>query len=121
MSETLVGTEARAVGIVTEHTSRWSHGLDHPSLLFYPSVRFQTADGRTVEFQNKLGTNVPPRVGDEITVIYDPALPEEAKVALGSMFKFNPKALLVVGGVFLAAMAFFFLLFVAVIVWVSLS
>jgi hypothetical protein len=86
----------------------------------YPSVRFQTGDGRTVEFQNKLGTNVPPRVGDEVTVIYDPAWPEEAKVALGSMFRFNPKALLVVGGIFLAAMAFF-LLFVAVIVWTSLS
>ena len=50
MSDTLVGTEARAVGIVTDHTSRRSHGLDHPSLLFFPSVRFQTTDGRTVEF-----------------------------------------------------------------------
>jgi hypothetical protein len=121
LSDTLVGTEARAVGIVTDHTSRRSRGLDHPSLLFYPSVRFQTADGRTVEFQNKIGTNVPPGVGDEVTVIYDPARPEEAKVALGSMFKFNPKALLVVGGIFIAAVAFFFLFFVGVIVVVSLS
>ncbi len=55
-----------------------------------------------------------------MTVIYDPARPEEAKVALGSMFWFDTKALLVVGGISLAAMAFF-LLFVAVIVWVSLS
>lgn len=121
MSETLQRTEARAVGVVTQHTSRWSHGLDHPSLLYFPSVRFQTADGRTIEFRNKIGTNAPPRVGDEVTVLYDPAWPEEAKVALGSMFRFDPKALLVVGGIFLAAMAFFFLLFVAVIVWVSLS
>ncbi len=67
--------------------------MDHRvDVLFYPSVRFQTADGRTVEFQNKIGTNVPPGVGDEVTIIYDPARPEEAKVALGSMFKFNPKA-----------------------------
>jgi hypothetical protein len=96
--------------------------MDHRvDVLFYPSVRFQTADGRTVEFQNKIGTNVPPGVGDEVTIIYDPARPEEAKVALGSMFKFNPKALLVVGGIFLAAMALFFLLFVAVIVWASVS
>ena len=90
-------------------------------LLYFPSVRFQTADGRTIEFQNKTGTNAPPRVGDEVAVLYDPAWPEEAEVALGSMFRFGPKALLVVGGIFLAAMAFFFLLFVAVIVWVSLS
>ena len=95
--------------------------MDHRvDVLFYPSVRFQTADGRTVEFQNKIGTNVPPGVGDQVTVIYDPAWPEEAKVALGSMFRFNPRALLIVGGIFLAAMAFF-LLFVAVIVWASLS
>ncbi len=121
MSDTLVSTEARAVGIVTDHTSRRSSGMDHRGdVLFYPSVRFQTADGRTIEFQNKIGTNVPPGVGDEVTVIYDPARPEEAKVALGSMFKFDPKALLIVGGIFLAAMAFFFLLFVAVIVWASL-
>jgi hypothetical protein len=121
MSETLPRTEARAVGVVTEHTSRWSHGLDHPSLLFFPSVRFQTTAGRTVVFQNKIGTNAPPRVEDQVTVIYDPAQPEEAKVALGSMFRFDPKALLVVGGIFLAAMAFFLLLFVAVIVWATLS
>ncbi|CAA9438541.1 MAG: hypothetical protein AVDCRST_MAG22-3874 [uncultured Rubrobacteraceae bacterium] len=116
-------TEARAVGVVTAHTSRRSYsGIDkRTSLLFFPSVRFQTADGRTVEFQNKIGTNAPPRVGDEVTVIYDPARPEEAKVALGSMFRINPKALLVAGAIFLAAMAFFFLFFVAVIVWVSLS
>ncbi len=121
MSETLPRTEARAVGVVTEHTSRWSHGLDHPNLLFFPSVRFQTTDGRTVVFQNKIGTNAPPRVGDQVTVIYDPARPVEAMVALGSLFKFEPKALLVVGGIFLAAMAFFLLLFVAVIVWATLS
>ena len=96
--------------------------MDHRAhVLFYPSVRFQTAAGRTVAFQNKLGPIVPPRVGDEVTVIYEPARPEEAKVALGSMFRFNPKALLVVGGIFLAAMAFFLMLFVAVIVWASLS
>ena len=55
----------------------------------------------------------------EVTILYDPAWPEDAKVALGSMFRVDPKALLVVEGIFLAAMAFFFLLFVAVIVWAS--
>ena len=36
------------------------------------------------------------------------------------MWKVDPKALLVVGAIFLGAMAFF-LFFVAVIVWVSLA
>ncbi len=124
MGETLPRTEARTMGVVTDHTSRRSYGgTDHrTTMLFFPSVRFQTQDGRTVEFENKIGSNAPPKVGDQVTVIYDPARPEEAKVTLGSMFRFDPRALLVVGGVFLAAMAFFFfLLFVAVILWVSLS
>ncbi len=123
MSETLGRTEARAVGVVTDHTSRRSYGgTDHrTTMLFFPSVRFQTRAGRIVEFENKIGSNAPPRVGDQVTVIYDPARPEEAKVALGSMFRFDPKALLVVGGIFLAAMAFFSVFFVAMIVWVSLS
>lgn len=64
MSDTLVSTEARAVGVVTDHTSRRKCGMDHRvDVLFYPSVRFQTADGRTVEFQNKLGTNAPLALG----------------------------------------------------------
>ena len=58
---------------------------------------------------------------DEVTVFYDPARPEEAKVALGSMWKVDPKALLVVGAIFLGAIAFFFLFFVAVIVWASMA
>lgn len=96
--------------------------MDHsPGMLFYPSVRFPTADGTIVEFQSKLGTNAPPRVGDEVTVIYDPQRPEEAKVALRSMFRFSPKAPLVAGAIFLGAMALFFLFFVSVIVFVSLS
>ena len=84
-------------------------------------MRFQTAEGRTVEFENDLGSNAPPRVGDEVTVLYDPARPEEAKVALRSMWRVDPKTLLVVGAIFLGAMVFFFLFFVAVIVWVSLA
>jgi uncharacterized protein DUF3592 len=60
-------------------------------------------------------------VGDEVTILYDPARPEDAKVALGSMFRVDPTALLGVGGMFLAAIAFFFLLFVAVIVWAPVS
>ena len=122
MSETLARTGARAVGVVTAHTSRRSYSAtdNRPEVLFFLSVRFQTADGRIVEFENDLGSNAPPRVGDKVTVLYDPARPEEAKVALRSMWKVDPKALLVVGAIFLGAMAFF-LFFVAVIVWVSLA
>jgi len=89
----------------------------HTGPLVFPSVRFQTQDARTVEFQNEVGSNAPPRVGDEVTVLYDPARPEDAKVALSSMFRIDPRGPLVAGAIFLAALAFFF--FVAVVVWAS--
>ena len=96
--------------------------MDGPTrVLLFPSVRFQTVDGRTVEFQNNIGTNSPPRVGDEVTVIYDPERPEDAKVALASTFRFNFKLLAVAGAIFLGAVVLFFLFFVTVILWVSLS
>jgi Protein of unknown function (DUF3592) len=116
LSEARAPTESKAVDVVTGHTSRPTH--DRAGVLLFPSVRFQTADGTTVEFQNNIGTNSPPRVGDEVTVLYDPERPEDARVALASTFRINPKALLVVGAIFLGAMALFF---VAVIVWVSMS
>jgi hypothetical protein len=54
------------VGVVTDYTSRRSYSsMDHrASLLIFPSVRFQTQDGKTVEFENKVGSNAPSRVGD---------------------------------------------------------
>ena len=119
MSETQPGSELKAVGVVIGHTSRRSY--DGSGGVVFPSVRFQTADGRTVEFQNKLGTNAPPRVGSEVTVFYDPARPEDAKVALGDTFKPNLKLLLIVGAIFLGAVALMFLAVFALVVWVSLS
>ncbi len=119
----LATTEARAAGVVTDHASRRTCGTTdhHTGLLVFPSVRFRTQDGRTVEFQNEVGSNAPPPVGDQVTVLYDPARPEDAKVALSSMFRIDPRGLLVAGAIFLAALAFFFMLFVAVIVRASVS
>jgi hypothetical protein len=119
LSETQPGSELKAVGVVVGHTSRRSYAGSGG--VVFPSVRFQTADGRTVEFQNKLGTNAAPRVGDEVTVFYDPGRPEDAKIAMGDTFKFNGKLLLVVGAIFLAVVALMFLSVFALVVWVSLA
>jgi hypothetical protein len=119
LSETQPQSELSTVGVVTDHTSRTTH--DRSGAVVFPSVRFQTADGRTVEFQNGVGTNAPPRVGDEVTVYYDPERPEDAKLSLGSTFRPNLKLLPVVGAIFLAGLAFMFLSVFALVVWVSLS
>lgn len=122
MDETRTTTEVRTVGVVTGHTSRRSYDADGPTrVLLLPSVEFQTADGRTVEFHNNIGASSPPRVGDEVTVVYDPERPEDARVALGSTFKFNFKLLAIAGAIFGGALVPFFLLFVGLILWVSLS
>jgi len=117
LSEAQPNAEVRAVGIVTGHTSRPSH--DGSAVLRYPSVRFQTADGRTIEFQSEVGTNAPPKVGDEVAIFYDTERPEEAKLALGSAFKINPKVLLVAGAIFLGGVILLFLSVVLLVVWAT--
>ena len=114
-------SQLTAIGVVTGHTSRRSYASDHPGTLLFPSVRFQTADGRTVEFQNGVGSNAPPKVGEGVTIYYDPERPEDAKLSLGSMFRPNLKLLPVVFGVFLVVVALMFLSIFALVVWVSLS
>ena len=117
LDEARAATEVRTVGVVTGHTSRRSH--DGSGVLLFPSVRFEMADGRTVEFQSKVGSNAPPKVGEEVTVYYDPERPEDAKLSLGSTFRPNLKLLAVVFGIFVAVMALMFLSVIALVLWVS--
>jgi hypothetical protein len=107
------------VGVVTGHTFRSGHGSS--TGVIYPSVRFQMPDGKTVEFQNGVGSNAPPKVGEEVTVYYDPERPEDAKLSLGSTFRPNLKVLAVVFGIFLGVVVLMFLSVLALVVWVSLS
>ena len=119
MSETQPRSELSAVGVVTGHTFRPGHGGS--TGVIYPSVRFQTAEGRTVEFQNGVGSNAPPKVGEEVTVYYYPERPEDAKLSLGSTFRPNLKLLPVVFGIFFGAVALMFVAVFALVLWVSLS
>ena len=119
LSETQPKSELSAVGVVTGHTVRPGHGSS--TGVIFPSVRFQTADGRTVEFQNGVGSNAPPKVGEEVTVYYDFDRPEEAKLSLGSTFRPNLKLLPVVFGIFFGVVALMFLSVFALVVLVSLS
>ena len=119
MSETHPQSQLTAVGVVTGHTSRRSHVSDHPGMLLFPSVRFQMEDGRMVKFQNGVGSNAPPEVGEEVAVYYDPDRPEEAKLSWGSTFRPNLKLLPVVFGVFVGGMVLMFVAVLALVLWVS--
>jgi hypothetical protein len=54
---------------------------DNTGYLFTPRVRFQTANGRTIEFQSSVRTNPPAyRTGQAVQVLYDPEEPQSAAI-----------------------------------------
>lgn len=69
---------------------------------YAPIVQFVTTEGRTIRFTDRLGTNPPSHaVGDKITVSYDPADPDGARIA-GSDW-FLPGLFAFIGGAFFLA------------------
>ena len=78
-----VAASASGTGTVTDSVGRWYRNTgDEPgfSRLSHPVVRFITGDGRTVEFEAQAGSNLAPKVEQQVTVLYDPLKPEEAKL-----------------------------------------
>ncbi|MCA6115956.1 DUF3592 domain-containing protein [Bradyrhizobium sp. WSM 1738] len=69
--------------------------------LFAPVVRFETADGRTHEFESGLRTNPPAyRTGEVVAVVYDPAVPDAAKIRGVLSLWFMPIILGFIGTIF---------------------
>jgi hypothetical protein len=74
--------------------------------LFTPIVRFESLDGRTVEFQSGLRTNPPAyRAGQEVPVVYDPSVPESAAIRGVLSLWLMPIILAFIGSIFLAIAA----------------
>jgi hypothetical protein len=67
-----------AQGVITGIRKVWTGGHGNPdgSLVYRPTVRFTTMDGRAVEGETRKGSNPSPgRPGKPVTVYYDPADP----------------------------------------------
>ena len=97
-----VSQASSATGTVTDVKTRASrsHTGDGPrvSTYRYPVVRFQTQDGRTVEFESETGTNTcSQKPGEQVEVLYDPLKPEEARIKTFMMLWFGPLIFSVVG------------------------
>jgi Protein of unknown function (DUF3592) len=95
-----VASSASATGTVTDSVGRWYRTIgDEPgfSRLSHPVVRFITGDGRTVEFESQAGSNLAPKVGQQVTVLYDPLKPEEAKLKSFMMLWALPSILTALG------------------------
>ena len=53
-------------------------------LIWVPTVRFQAADGRTIEVEAAAGTNPSShQEGQQVDVLYDPRTPEHVRLATG--------------------------------------
>lgn len=99
-----VAASASAKGTVTDSVGRWYRDPgDDPgvSKLSHPVVRFVTADGRTVEFESQVGSNLAPKVGQEVTVLYDPLNPKEARIRSFMMLWALPSIFTLLGGLLL--------------------
>lgn len=70
----------RATGTVIDLDSETSDG-GGGDLVYYPRVRFTTAEGQTVEFRSSSGSSSPPDVGDSVEVLYDPDDPHDAQLS----------------------------------------
>ena len=57
-----------------------------------------TGDRRTVEFESQVGSNLAPKVGQEVTVLYDPLGPNEARIRSFMMLWALPSIFTVLGG-----------------------
>jgi hypothetical protein len=66
-----------ATGTVVDHSS----SSTSEGIVYYPVVRFTTAEGRTVEFSSSSGSSSPPDVGDRVEVRYDPDDPQDAELS----------------------------------------
>ncbi len=81
-----VAHAARSVGTVIELHKRMITAGSYPEIVLCPVVRFQTAAGQEITFDNASGS-LPARfrVGQSVTVYYDPQHPETAHVASGCL------------------------------------
>jgi hypothetical protein len=96
-----LGRSLQASGVVVENVRMQDRQTGN--LMFAPLIRFQTADGRTIEFQSSLRTNPPSySPGQSVTVLYDPAKPVSAEIANLFSIWFAPMVLWFLGTVFTA-------------------
>jgi Protein of unknown function (DUF3592) len=95
-----VADAERATGTVVDLDRRRSSS--DGALLFYPVVRFTTANGEAIEFVDSTGSRPPLETpGDRVEVLYDPDDPNDAELSGIFHVWLVPAGLLVLGSAFL--------------------
>jgi hypothetical protein len=81
---TIVGFDSRVPGTIRGPGGFGLAGSVFPGndMVYMPTVEFTTADGTPVRATTHIGTNPRPgRVGDTVTVLYDPRNPQRVRVS----------------------------------------
>jgi hypothetical protein len=103
---------ARAQGVVVELVGGPAPGPQTPGMLSYPVVRYRATDGQEVVFRSNFGARPSPwRPGQPVTVLYNPANPQEARIETSARSTGLP-ALFVVLAVGMAGIASVVVLFI---------
>jgi Protein of unknown function (DUF3592) len=86
---TIVAFDPRVPGSIRTSGGRLRFGMPwgfqgDAGMVYMPTVEFTTADGTSVKATSHIGTNPRPgKVGDRVTVFYDPRNPERVRVQSG--------------------------------------
>lgn len=70
----------RTRGKVVRNAEKVPDAADEHGVLYAAVVRFSTADGREVEFEDPLHSNLAYRKGEKVDVLYPPDKPEYARI-----------------------------------------
>jgi hypothetical protein len=96
---------AVAHGRVLENRSKQNNPLrlngfsDLPFVSYHAIVQFQSREGRTITYADAIGFTTPSfRVGQDVTIFYDPEEPQHAMIDRGAKNYLIPGICLIVGG-----------------------
>lgn len=97
-----LGGAQRAEGAIVGWREERRHAGDSRSRTLYPTLRFRTPDGREIETEAQVGVNDPPADPGSVTVLYDPADPDRARLSSVGGRGYAESLLFLVGGLLLA-------------------
>lgn len=102
-TQRFIQAAATSQGVVVENLRSFSVARRHSAWIYYPRIRFRTANRQEIDFVSKLGTSPPAyRTNEIVTVLYDPFQPHNAAVRGFMSLWFSTTVLLGLGLAFMA-------------------
>ncbi len=96
--EGLLAVAERTEGHVVRVESVYNASAEGSSYTYYPVIEYADFTGRVSTFRSKVGSNPPTKkIGDSVTVMYDPDRPGQAQVDRGILNWLIPGGLLLAG------------------------